>query len=164
MSQKVGQQRKVSIVFEKIFSEKVTKGVRMHDGRIQMVAVCKGFKLIPDSSGTEGTFPLVEKKRTPLSSVLFQPSHDLSRQGGGNINSPDLIAFGQNILVSQGCVFNRKFNQLSHTDAGCGQEPDQEIIGLFFILPQSSCQILIIPPADHPVQAGIVLNVDHMKL
>ena len=93
-----------------------------------------------------------------------QPFLQLADQSAGDIDTPHLIAFGIDILVSGVHVLNLKGNQLTDTHSCGGYEAHNKIVGIFFALRQAPLQIFIISLADDMVQIAFLLDADGTDL
>ena len=64
-----------------------------------------------------------------------QPFLQLANQSAGDIDTPHLIAFGIDILVSGVHVLNLKGNQLTDTHSCGGYEAHNKIVGIILRSP-----------------------------
>ena len=158
MPEKVREKGDVPALFNKIFGEPMAEGVGVHHILAEAIALGKGFQLNSDAAGGERVTEAVQKQRAASAVFPRGPFHKGIPQPGGNIDTPDLISLGINILFSGSGVLHLKGNQLAYPHACGGNQAHNIIISKFLVLIEPSDEVLIICLADNPVQKGFALN------
>lgn len=133
----------------------------IHHLGVQAVPGCKYLELGPYAWRGDGGVKAVEEQGAGAPVCGSQPFLQLANQSAGDIDTPHLIAFGIDILVSGVHVLNLKGNQLTDTHSCGGYEAHNKIVGIFFALRQAPLQIFIICLADYLIQICFLLYLYH---